>query len=67
MRGRAGERGRYDQLGLRAGGRGDRTVRGGPESSLGKLRHAWSVRQCSRPKLKKRIDSVSQRLAGLSE
>lgn len=37
-----------------------RTGRSGSESSPGKLRHAWSVRQVSGPKLKQPIDSTTE-------
>ena len=43
-------------------GGGVRTGRSGSESSPGKLRHAWSVRQVSGPKLKQPIDSTTEGL-----
>lgn len=39
-------------------------VKSGPKTSLGKPRHAWRKRQCSRPKLKQLIDSVTEGMGG---
>lgn len=62
MRGRAGKRGRRDPT--PAEDRWGLGVKGGPKTSLGKPRHAWRKRQCSHPKLKQLIDSVTEGMGG---